>query len=79
MQKLFRDAPPSINNYLNLAAVQEAFDQSSKNFESYVVSLVPFEHWFECVERRRRTGRAEEVSESVWSAMAELEVRVAGA
>ena len=78
MQKLFRDAPPSINNYLNLAAVQEAFDHSSKNFESYVVSLVPFEHWLECVERRRRTGSTKETSGSVLS-LAEFEVQVAGA
>ncbi len=55
LQKLFRDAPPSINNYLNLAAVQQAFDQSSKNFNSYVVSLVPFQHWLESVERRLGT------------------------
>ena len=79
MQQLFRGAPKSINNYVNLAAVLEACDQNHENFDPYVISLIPFALWLEAVEQRQRKGYVER-GQSVSPAMpGRLKVRVAGA
>ena len=57
MQQLFRGAPESLNNYVNLAAVLEACDQDHENFDPYVISLIPFALWLAAVEQRQRKAQ----------------------
>jgi asparagine synthase (glutamine-hydrolysing) len=79
MQQLFRSAPESINNYVNIAAVLEACDQNHENFDPYVISLIPFALWLEAVEQRQRKSHVERVPSISPVMPGRPEVRAAGA
>ena len=79
MQQLFRGAPESINNYVNLAAVLEACDPDHKNFDPYVISLIPFALWLEAIDQRQQKAHVERVPLSVSSARPGYVVRTANA
>jgi asparagine synthase (glutamine-hydrolysing) len=67
MRQLFLDAPSSIHDYLNVTAVLEACDQCNEYFDPYVISLVPFEYWLECVENLKSLGVSKQTSRSTRS------------